>query len=475
MRFTRFERACIVALGIALPLPTLVAEAAESKAVAIRFEGDFDRMGNSFYGPDSALAYEVVRSGQARSVQWTKKWLDANQTPAAPRAVTFDLYAIDSFTGCAALAALSYADIRSDALSLNKGPSLFDVSTFDHELVRGHCIAAKAAREIPASQVVKIDSSQITVTSGGLQGTFNRWQRYEALAQLGIDIVSSGHDLWSRDGMSRALDPVSDTDLVRAIHAGAPMRLAASRLLAERVKQPLISRECKLTHATMLKPTGTSVLRAMLDTDALSQPNSELRLQVMRGLASIRPTASDARLLPQLLSGLEQPGEDFRSPAEIVRQRRVATLTGAVTSTDGEQIYRDNRHFEIASALALLSGPEVANGLANHFEGYLRIGILRSLADQPCADELVANAPYGGDIVTELIRKVDSEKFAIPDIQRRIEAMATIAARKSPQLMSLIQARCGRKEGFLPNGEPAQAAAFCRTLLSGPPQAGERN
>ena len=463
LRFVNCYPACFLVLSFAFLTPSFGQSRplVDPKALKIRFEGDFDRFGNSFLGPDAALAYEVVRSKQASSVQWTMKWFDGNQTPAIPRSITFDFYAVDDFAACASLAPLSYKEFISDTGRKDDTPKLFDVSTYDHELIQGHCVASKLAIEVPASHTVAVNSSQITVTNGDRQRQFSKWSRYDALAALGINIASSGHDLWSRDGMTKSLDPLSDAELIRAIRASAPMRLAALRVLAHRVTQP-VTRECWLAHSIPPRPVGPAVVQAILDKNTLSEANSELRLQGMRALATIRPATSHPQLVAQLISGLEQPIEDFRPPAEVARQNRVKSLLGAATSSEGQQTFRDKRHFEVAAALALASGDDVTNDLALRYEDYLRNQVLGSLADQPCTDELVAKSPYGAEVTIDLIRKVDSEKFAIPDIQRRIQSMAAIAAQNSPQMKSVIMERCNRTGGFLPNGEPKQAAAFCQ-------------
>jgi hypothetical protein len=434
---------------------------AESQSLRIRFEGNFQRFGNSYFGPAAALAYEAVRSQRPRRVQWTMKWLDGNQTPTVARSITFDLYTIEDFATCASLAPLSQDDFAPVNRRNYGTVRLFDVTNFDHEFIRGRCVAAKPAAESPASHIVKIDSASIVVVTGNQQRSFGTWARYEALAALDIGIASSGHDLWSRDGMARSLDPLSDADLVRGINASAAMRLAALRVLAERVKQP-ITRECRLVSATLLKPTGPAVVQAILDKNTLSQANSELRLQTMRALAASRPTTGQSRLSAQLLAGLELPIEDFRPPAEIARQERVQSLIGNTGTPEGRPAFQDNRHFEVAAALALLSGNEASKVLTTRLESHLKRLVLRSLADQPCTDALVANASFGADVTMELIKQVDGEKFAIPDIQRRIHAMARIAAHNSSQMRSWIRERCSRSEGFLPNGDRRQAAEFCR-------------
>jgi hypothetical protein len=421
--------ACLVVLGLLFSAPGISQPLPET--LKIRFEGGFQRRESSYWGTDAALAYEVVRSGKAQSVQWTMKWLDGDHTPVISRSVSYDLSAIDDFAACAALAPLSYLDIASDAVRPNGMPKLFDASTFDHELLQGHCVAAKAATEVPASHIVAIGTQDVTITHGDRRQQFSMRTQYDALAGLGIDIASSGHDLWSRDGMTRALDPLNDAELVRGIRASAAMRRAALRILANRAKET-VSRGCLLAHATPLKPAGPTVVQAILDSESLAQGNSELRMQTMRALAAIKPEAGHPQLVTQLLSGLEQPIEDRRPPAEAERQKRVVSLLGkAAETSEGRPTFRDTRHFEVAAALALASGNDVTNALALRYEKDLTDRVLHDLANEPCTDELVAASPYGGKATIALIAKVGAEKSVIPLIQERIERMTAIALRNA--------------------------------------------
>jgi hypothetical protein len=252
--------------------------------------------------------------------------------------------------------------------------------------------------------------------------------------------------------------------LVRAIGASKSLQLASLRLLQNRHQERFTTRECGLTHSVLLKPTGAAVVHAILDSNVLSEGDSELRLQAMRALAAVRPATHHSELVKQLLSGLEKPIEDLRSLAELEWQRRVEAVIEkeVAAKPEGHETYRDPRHFEVAAGVALLSGHDVIEPLAVSFENYLKGQIRRSLNDQPCTNELVASSSYGPDVIMELVKQVDAERNALPIIQSRIQSMAAIAARNSPALKAMIAERCGRAEGFLPNGSRIQASDFCR-------------
>jgi hypothetical protein len=325
-------------------------------------------------------------------------------------------------------------------------------------------VAAKQAKEGPATNIIRVNGTgKIVVVTGEREEETSAADDYKPLAALGIHLTDSGHDLWSRDGMTRSLDPLTDQDLVRAIHASPPLRLAALRILLQRIHQPF-NRGCGLTHATVLKQTGPTVLQAVLNERALSEADSELRLETMRGLAAIRPPTSLPQLAEQLLFGLDQTIEDFRPPADLERQRRMEALIGkeAAAVSEGQKTFRDLRHFEVAAGLAVLAGKDVTEALAVRLEDYLKDRILRYPGEQPCTDELVANASYGADVIMALIRKVDTEAYAIPNVQLRIQNMAAIAAQNSVPLKAMLDERCASGGRFMPDGEPSQAWAFCR-------------
>ncbi len=171
----------------------------------------------------------------------------------------------------------------------------------------------------------------------------------------------------------------------------------------------------------ILQPTGPSVTKAILDTEVLSKAISGDRRQTMLALIAIAPATDHSRLLAQLVFGLERPLEDHRPPAEIARQQRVTALLGDIAAApEGRPAYQSGQDFEFAAAVSLKAGNDVADGLAMHFETFLRQKVLTSLDDVPCSEELVANSSYGGSVVIELLNKVSHEKFIIPDIQLRI-------------------------------------------------------
>lgn len=460
-----------ISIGLALSLIFATdgisqpSQSTEREGPSIRFEGYFERLGwGAHTGAAASMAYEIVRSHKVRSVQWTYKWLDGNSAPAIPRAITFDLYEINDFAVCASLQPLTSVEYTSDAARMDFSPKLFDVSNFDHELIQGRCVAAKQAKEIAASHIVLMGGiGKIVVVTGDREVDFPYNNHYAPLAALSITLTGSGYDLWSKDGMTRSLDPLTDAELVRAIKSSESLRRASLRILQNRHQERFDTRECAFARSPLLKPTGSDVVRAILDSKVLSEGDSQLRLQTMRALAAIRPASYHSELVEQLLSGLERPIEDSRSPAVLERQRRVETLIGKELAArpEGQAAYRNSLHFEAASAVALLAGKDVVEPLAAHFKNHLKDQIGRS-SYQPCTDELVASASYGSDIFMEIVKKVDALGIAIPAFYMRIESMAAIAAQNSPPIRAMIAARCSRAEGFYPNGSRAVSSAICR-------------
>lgn len=424
-------------------------------------------------GEDAGLLlYEAARSEVFPSVQFTKRWQTLDAAGGLEKQLTtFRLQAIQDFKICQSAQLPEFGHFENVSTTRSTKPLLFQPARFDHELVAGRCVLAYPIEAPTAPVRVTLEERNFLLQLEGSAAPLAQAGTLLELWQVFGLTRPTSYDLWSSNGMVRAPDRLSDSDLVRALKAGGEMQRAALTVIAARMTDkpapavhgsaPLLGDPRKRVR-TRYPPTSGRVASAILESEALL--SDKRRWLAMNAIISAAPTAQADRILDQLFVALDKTPADTRSDAEKAWQERVEAKLGERVFDGLEGARR--RALELASDLVLTLGGKAPRMFAARYEATIRKMLLTQLSVDHTIATVAARSDFRDGLVLEFLDQVDGDTRLPPIIQQRIEILFLDGPKLSNRLSETVARRCTPSGSFFPNGDQKKSRELCAQLTA---------